>query len=345
MSFLKSIILSILLVACYSTTSFGQTKSYATLANKFITSLTDSQKNAALYQFESDERYNWHFVPREDRKGVYIGNLSASQKQLAFDLLKSYLSEKTFKQAQEIIQLELVLRELENRKPGDWMRDPNRYAFIFFGKPADKDAWGWRFEGHHISFSFSTITNKIISGAPSFMGSNPGIVLSGPYKGKQVLKEETQAGFKMVQSLTPEQLAKATIAGETPAEIITAVIRKPRFEKEEGILYSDLTKEQQGILRELLTIYTGRYTAQFAKDMMKEIEKNDIKKLRFAYAGTTQDVPGKPNYYRIEGPTIIIEYDNTQNHANHVHTVIRDLEHDFGGDALLNHYKKGHHIE
>ncbi len=321
----------------------AQTKSYAALANSFLTSLTDSQKTTAIYKFESDERYSWGFVPKEDRKGVYIGNLNSSQKKLAFNLLGAYLSENGLKQAQEIIHLESILRELENRKADDWMRSPDRYAFIFFGNPSDKNAWGWRFEGHHISFSFSTLTNKIISGTPSFMGSNPGIVLSGPHKGKQVLKQETEAGFKMAQSLTPNQLTKATVAGETPAEIITFVTRKPRFEKEEGIFYSELTKEQQTVFKELLGIYTGRYTAKFAKDMMKEIEKNDIGKLRFAWAGATQAGTGKPNYYRITGPSIIIEYDNTQNNANHVHTVVRDLEHDFGGDALLEHYKKGHH--
>ncbi len=274
----------------------AQSNSYSSLANKFLASLSASQRTKALYDFGNDERYNWHFIPKKDRKGI----------------------------------------------KGDWFRDPGNYAFIFFGEPSDKSAWGWRFEGHHISFNFSTINNKIVSGTPGFLGANPAIVLSGPQKGKQVLKNEMELGFALIQSLTQEQLTKAIISNEVPSDIITFDSRKAMIEKPEGIFYADLNKEQQKIFLQLLSVYINRYTKHFADDMMREIEEAGLKNLQFAWVGGQKQEMGKPYYYRIQGPTLIIELDNTQNNANHVHTVVRDLKHDFGGDELLKHYQEYH---
>jgi len=320
----------------------AQSNSYSSLANKFLASLSASQRTKALYDFGNDERYNWHFIPKKDRKGILLSELSEKQKDAAFSLLKLYLSDTGFMHAQEIIQLELVLQSLENRQKGDWFRDPGNYAFIFFGEPSDKSAWGWRFEGHHISFNFSTINNKIVSGTPGFLGANPAIVLSGPQKGKQVLKNEMELGFALIQSLTQEQLTKAIISNEVPSDIITFDSRKAMIEKPEGIFYADLNKEQQKIFLQLLSVYINRYTKHFADDMMREIEEAGLKNLQFAWVGGQKQEMGKPYYYRIQGPTLIIELDNTQNNANHVHTVVRDLKHDFGGDELLKHYQEYH---
>ena len=320
----------------------GQSNSYATMAKRFLNSLSKEQRSKALYDFGSDERYNWHFVPVKDRKGILIGDLNEQQKEAAFALLKLYLSDAAFKQTQEIIQLELVLQELENRSKDDWFRNPANYAFIFFGNPSDTAAWGWRFEGHHISFIFSTINNKLISGTPGFLGANPAIVLSGQQKGKEVLKNEAHLGFALMQSLTSSQLSKAIIGNDAPADIQTSNSRKAMIEKQQGILYSELNKEQQKIFLQLLSVYINRYTKHFADDMMHEIENAGLDKLQFAWAGSQQRAIGKPYYYRIQGPTIIIELDNTQNNANHIHSVVRDLKHDFGGDELLKHYQKYH---
>ncbi|MEP6514345.1 MAG: DUF3500 domain-containing protein [Parafilimonas sp.] len=320
----------------------GQAESFSSLANKFLNGLSAAQRTKALYDFGDDERYNWHFVPKKDRKGILISELNEKQKDAAFSLLKLYLSDTGFRQSQEIMQLEYVLQQLENRQKGDWFRDPGNYSFIFFGEPSDKSAWGWRFEGHHISFNFSTINNRIVAGTPGFMGSNPAIVLSGPQKGKQVLKNETELGFQLMQSLTSEQLTKAIISNEAPPEIITFDSRKAMIEKPQGIFYAALNKEQQKTFLQLLSVYINRYTKHFADDMMREIEEAGLKNLQFGWAGAQQHTLGKPYYYRIQGPTLIIELDNTQNNANHVHTVVRDLKHDFGGDELLKHYQEYH---
>lgn len=334
----------ILFALCIFKIGSAQNNSYAAQANKFLNSLDADQRKKALYDFNNSERYSWHFVPLSDRKGIMLGDLNEAQQKDAFTLLKMYLSDSAFAQTQEIIQLENVLKEIENRQADDHYRDPLKYAFIFFNLPADKAAWGWRFEGHHISFSFSTINNRMVSGTPGFLGSNPAVVLSGPQKGKEVLKNETQLGFDLIGSLSAEQQAQAIVSKDVPADIFTSNSRKALLQDERGILYSGLNKKQQKIFIQLLSVYVNRYTKNFADDMMQEIEKADLNKLRFAWIGEPEHIFGKPYYYRILGPTIIIEYDNTQNNANHIHTVVRDLNHDFGGDELLQHYESDHAI-
>ena len=320
----------------------AQHTSLSLQANKFLNSLSSEQRKKALYDFESDERYNWHFIPKNDRKGIMLSELDEHQKQLGFGLLKFYLSDTGFKKTQEIIQLEVILKELENRQKDDTYRDPGKYTFIFFGKPSDSIPWGWRFEGHHISFNFSTIANKIIAGTPGFMGSNPAIILSGPQKGLQILENETELGFKLVRSFSSQQSAKAIISEDVPGDIITYNNRKAMIENPQGILYAEMNDAQQKILLQLLSVYINRYTKLFADDMMHEIEEAGLKNLRFAWIGSKEHAIGNPYYYRIQGPTVIVELDNTQNNANHVHSVIRDLKHDFGGDELLQHYEKYH---
>ena len=227
--------------------------------------------------------------------------------------------------------------------PDDDHRDPGKYYFSIFGDPVTDSIWGWRFEGHHVSINFSSENNRLVSGTPGFLGSNPAIVLSGPEKGKQVLKDETELGFSMLNSLDTEQKNIATIQVAALAEIITGNSRKAMINDPKGILYSQLNSSQQKIFLQLLSMYIHRYTRLFAIQMMHEIEAAGLNNLRFAWAGDQQPGVGHPHYYRIQGPTIIIEYDNTQNNANHIHTVIRDLKNDFGGDELLEHYNKTSH--
>ena len=240
------------------------------------------------------------------------------------------------------MQLENVLRELEHRSDNDHYRDPGKYYFTIFGVPGTATIWGWRLEGHHISFNFSADKEKLVAGTPGFLGANPAIIKEGPQKGKQVLKDESDAGFSLLHSLTPEQMKTALIDTIAPNEIVTFVSRKAMIKHPAGISYGALTPQQQQLLLQLISVYIHRYTRLFAEDMLKEIQQAGLNNLRFAWAGNTDQAIGKPHYYRIQGPTIIIEYDNSQNNANHVHSVVRDLKNDFGGDLLLEHYKRKH---
>ena len=314
----------------------------AAAANKFLVGLSEKQKNKVQFDFDDNERYNWHYVPKS-RKGLPLKELSESQHAAAMDLLRTALSDTGFQKTTDIIHLEGILREVEGRPANDDHRDPGKYYFTIFGNPATDSIWGWRLEGHHISFNFSAKENSIVSGTPGFLGTNPAIVLAGPEKGKYILKNETELGLALLRSLDAAQNKKAIIDNNAPSEIITGADRKAMIEHPEGILYNELNAAQQTLFMQLLSIYIHRYTRLFAMEMMKEIETAGLNNLRFAWAGSQQSGPGNPHYYRVHGPTIIIEYDNTQNNANHIHTVIRDLKNDFGGDELLEHYKKNRH--
>lgn len=310
-------------------------------ANQFISLLSKEQRGETVFPFDNDERYNYHFVPME-RKGITFNEMNEGQKYAAFNLLKTCISAETFDKTKEIMQLDEVLKVLEMRKPEDHYRDTGNYHITIFGIPSDKTIWGWRFEGHHISFNFSFLKQKLTSGTPGFLGSNPGEVLSGSKKGAQVLKDETDKGFDLLQSLNDSQKKKTIIDTNAIKEIISFDKRKIILSTPEGIRYSELTNYQQQLMLQLIKIYVHRYTRLFAEDMLKEIQLNGLDNLWFAWAGDSKSMRGKGTYYRIQGPTVLIEYDNTQNNANHVHTVIRDLKHDFGGDELLEHYISDH---
>jgi hypothetical protein len=336
-------------LSCHSQTDTKPRQSVGTnlsdmakAASVFLQTLSEKQKTKIQFGFNEEERYNWNYVPR-NRKGLTLNEMTGQQIKDAFALLRTTLSDTGFNKTNSIIQLENVLREVENRPANDTHRDQGNYSFSIFGNPATEAIWGWRLEGHHVAFNFSSEDNRLVSGTPSFLGSNPAVVLSGSEKGKYILKDEAELGFALLHSLNKEQKDKAIIGNEAPGEILTAASRHAMINDPKGILYNELESPQQKIFLQLLSIYIHRYTRLFAEGIMKEIEEAGLNNLRFAWAGDQQPGIGHPHYYRIQGPTIIIEYDNIQNNANHIHTVIRDLKNDFGGDELLMHYKNGQH--
>ncbi len=274
-------------------------------ASVFLNLLDSGQRACAFYPFDGDERYNFRYFPVEHPKGI-------------------------------------AMEELEHRQSGDHYRDPGKYFLTIFGIPHDNTICGWRLDGHHVSFNFSANNGKLVAGTPGFLGANPAVVQQGAEKGKEVLKEEREAGFALLHSLTKEELTRAIIDTNAPGDIITYTHRKAMIAKSEGLLYTEMSSAQQEQMLQLISLYVHRYTKLFADEMLKEIQQAGLDKLRFAWAGHTEYGIGKPHYYRIQGPTVIIEYDNTQNNANHLHTVVRDLRHDFGGDQLLEHYKAAH---
>ncbi len=311
-------------------------------ASRFISLLDSTQKARALYPFDVDERYGFHYFPIDNRKGIPMDQLNAAQADAAMDLIKTCLTAETVKKIKEIMQLELVLIEIEHRKPDDHFRDPGKYFLTIFGIPGDRTTWGWRLEGHHVSFNFSANDKKLVAGTPGFLGANPAIVQQGAQKGKEVLKDEKEMGFSLLRSLSEDELKKAIVDTAAPGDIVTYINRKAMIEHPSGLLYTEMNSAQQQQLLQLVSLYVHRFTKLFADNMLKEIQAAGMENLRFAWMGQMESGPGHPHYYRIQGPTLIIEYDNTQNNANHVHTVVRDLLHDYGGDALLEHYKTSH---
>jgi len=343
---MKSIALFLLfanaiMLSCHSQGNNKPASEMTAVANNFLQTLSTKQKSKTQFQFDEEERWNWHFIPR-DRKGIALKELNDVQRKAVMDLLHTALSDTGFQKTNAIIGLEDILRSVEGRPQNDGYRDYGKYYISIFGNPSNS-IWGWRFEGHHISLNFSSKDNHLVSATPGFFGANPAVVLSGPEKGKQVLKDETELGFELLHSLDVKQKEKAIINTQAPADIITGASRKAMINDPQGVLYSELNGEQQKVFIKLLSLYIHRYTRLFAMDMMNEITSAGLDNLRFAWAGAQQPGLGNPHYYRIQGPTIIIEYDNTQNNANHIHTVVRDLKNDFGGDELLEHYKTSKH--
>lgn len=313
-------------------------------ANNFISSLSKDQQLETVFPFESDERFNFHFFPKE-RKGITFNEMNDKQRNAAIELMRIGISESAMNKIDGIRSLENILKVIEKRLPGDKMRDPGNYHFSIFGIPDKANIWGWRFEGHHVTFNFSSFNGHTVSGTPGFLGANPAIVSEGPSKGFELLKEEARMGFNLLNSLSADQLSKAIINQSAPNEIITFVNRKATLIHPDGISFKELTPNQQQQLLLLCKEYLNRYTKLLAEQMFKEIQTDGLENLSFAWAGSTEQKIGNPHYYRIQGPGIIIEYDNSQNNGNHVHSVIRDLKNDFGGDPLMDHYKNEHQLK
>ena len=329
----------LIVLAC--TTSFSEPpgeEKLVTAAQHFLDLLEDSQQQSATYPLDDEERYNWHFTPRE-REGVPLKAMSEAQQEAALQLMKICLSEAGYEKAQNIRELENVLRYVENRPPNDTRRDPMNYSFTIFGEPRAGQAWGWRVEGHHLSLNYTAIDNQIVSATPTFLGANPGKVPSGPKKGWRVLQPEEDLGRALVKLLNEDQLSTALIAEEAYPEIVTDTKRYAKIGEQEGLLYADMTSAQQDKLVQLLDLYYNVHRAEVAEAALTPI-KEDLSNIYFAWAGGLE--VGDPHYYRIHGPTFVIEYDNTQNNANHIHTIIRDLKNDWGEDVLKAHYEEAH---
>jgi hypothetical protein len=308
----------------------------AEAANNLLASLTSEQSAKAVFDWKDGERFNWHFIPRE-RKGLPLRDMTPPQRHLAQALLASGLSSRGYGKAVTIMSLEQILHEMENNAPH---RNPEMYFFSIFGKPAANGTWGWRVEGHHFSQNFTLVEGKEVSSTPSFLGTNPGEVRTGPRKGLRVLAVEEDLGRKLVQSLDDAQKKTAIYTNKAPADIITAANRKVTALTPAGIAAKDLNKAQNETLWSVVEEYVRRARPDVADKELDKIKKAGVEKITFAWAGETE--LGKPHYYRVQGATFLLEYDNTQNNANHAHCVWRDLENDFADDLLRKHYDQDH---
>jgi hypothetical protein len=307
-------------------------------AQKFLGALDAPQKTKAAYALTSTERETWFFVPIA-RKGIPLTELSGAQRERALALLKSGLSQRAFASAEAIRSLDSVLKEMERDNPPG-RRNPELYYVTIFGEPATGASWGWRFEGHHLSFNFTIVEGKHVLFAPEFMGSNPAEVRAGPRKGERNLGEEDDLGRALVKSLDEKQRTVAVFAEKSPNDILTS--NKPRVDPlaPAGLPFAQMTTAQREALRGLLAHYANRNRTELAAATLAEINAAGIDKVCFAWAGGFE--PGQGHYYRIQGPTFVVEFDNTQNDANHVHSVWRDFKNDFGHDFLAAHYAKDH---
>ncbi len=310
----------------------------ADTAQNLLAMLTPEQKAKLTFEFDHAERANWFFTP-VTRKGLTLKEMTTPQRDLAYALLSSALSQRGFMKAATIMSLEQTLGELEG--PGRANpRDPEDYHLTFFGQPSNKDPWGWRWEGHHLSLSFTIVAGEIVTNSPTFMGSNPAEVKDGPRAQLFILNDEDTLGFKLINALTPEQQKTAIFSTTAPNEIITSNNHEAKRLDPPGLAMAQMTPAQQAMLMELLNVYLNRFRPELAAEDLKQIEAATPAKIYFAWAGGLK--AGQGHYYRIQGPAFLVEFDNTQNQANHIHSVWRDLNKDFGADPLRDHYEKYH---
>jgi hypothetical protein len=305
-------------------------------ANQFLDSLTPEQKTKAMFSFENEERQNWFFTP-VPRKGLPLREMTVAQQHLATALLSAGLSQQGVIKAETIMSMEDVLRVME--KDDGERRNPGKYYFSIFGTPSETGSWGYRVEGHHLSQNY-TVANGHVVDAPSFFGSNPAEVREGPRKGVRILAQEEDMGRALLNALDENQKKIAIVEKEGYKEILTSNSRKAALEGQpNGLSASKMNGNQAEMLADLLEVYASNVPDQMATARMDLVKKAG-KNLYFAWSGVAER--GGPHYYRIQAPTFLVEYDNTQNGANHIHTVWRDLTNDWGADLLKQHYDASH---
>jgi len=317
-------------------------QSLALATNKFLDSLTPDQRKQAMFAIDSDEFTRWHFIPTTSfpRNGLPIKSMTEPQREAARGLLRAALSQRGFVTATSIMDLELVLKALEGAG-GTMVRDPELYYFSVFGTPSEKSAWGFRVEGHHLSLHFTMSGGSVVASSPAFFGVNPAEVRDGPKKGLRILGADEDSARALVQALTDEQRKAAIINTTAPNDIVTMTTVKIDPLSPVGILASAMTAPQRDMLMKIIDGYASKMADDVAADRLAKIRQAGLEKIAFAWAGETER--GKKHYYRVQGPTFLIEFDNTQNDGNHIHSVWRDFNGDFGRDLLREHIKSVPH--
>jgi hypothetical protein len=309
----------------------------AASSKAFVGSLDETQRGKVQLAFDSDERFNWFYIPK-DREGLPLKQMTASQQQAALKLLQVGLSQKGFSKAETIRHLDIVLAEIEKDPV---RRDIEKYYLTIFGEPSADGTWGMRWEGHHISLHWTIVNGTAIATTPQFFGSNPAEVREGPQKGTRALHAEEDLGRALVTALTDAQRSVAVIAPAAPNDILTTNTRKAAILENTGLAYADMTTAQRGMLLALIEEYASAQPKALAAERVAKLRKAGLDGIKFAWMGGIEK--GALHYYRVQGPTFLIEYDCVQNGGNHIHAVWRDFDGDFGLDLLEQHYKKSAH--
>jgi hypothetical protein len=265
----------------------------ASAASRFLSTLSPDHRSAASFPFEGPEREHWGFVPTEifARNGLTLGAMSEAERAAAHDLLKAGLSQKGYLTATSIMQLDDVLKAIEEAGGGDaaagrrMERNPLKYFVSVFGTPTAAGTWGWRVEGHHVSLNFTIVNGAVAASTPQFFGSNPAEVMSGPKKGLRVLQDEEDPARALLVSLTPAQRAKAVLAIAAPGDILTMNRNDIARLDESGVPASELQPDQRDLLMKVIDAYAGAMADDIASERLAKLRQAGIEKIAFTWAG------------------------------------------------------------
>jgi hypothetical protein len=340
----------------------------ASVAAQRLQKATPSKQRSELDQpFTDAARSDWSYVPRS-RSGIAWRDMNAAQREASTQLLRTALTDAGVDKAHAIMALEIALRELETFGRS---RDPHNYAIALFGSPEPSSsehssskleaAWGWRIEGHHLSLHFTLLGDRYVSTLPQFMGANPALVPrdfiardvaagdvaagalaeAGPRKGTRVLGEEEDLARQLLAMLEPAQRSltqkgSALFSAQPYGDIVTKSARQLTPLSPVGISLNDLSAAQQAVLLKLITAFASHLQPELLEARLARVRAGQLSTIRFGWAGSL--VRGEPHYFRIAGATFLIEFDNSG--GNHVHSVWRDSEADWGRDVLADHYRR-----
>lgn len=309
-------------------------------ALELLDALTPEQRAKATAPFDTPDHRDWTYLPGE-RPGLQLTELSAEQEAHVHRLLELACSERGVGDALATMAAEIILRELPDvGATGGWQGTVvgERYFLRILGDPSGTDPWAWRLNGHHLALHVTLVGDQV-SFVPNFIGSNPAEVRQGPYAGRRFLAAEHDLGFQLLHALDSGQRDVAVVSAEAPDDILTR--HDPVADGSllhRGIAYGDLQDSQRDLFTQLLDQYVGRAAQPIAEQAWANLRSQGLDQLTFAWAGALQ--PGAGHYYSITGPTFLAEYDNTQSDANHIHSVWRDLDNDWGQDLLAAHYRE-----
>ena len=300
----------------------------ATAATRLAELLPAEQKSKLSYGFDDPERLNWHFIPKE-RNGVVLWDLFGEPRNAAEDLVKAGLSAAGYAKTLQVRSLEEVLYLFEGGEEA-YRRDrrhPHKYHLTIFGTPGAKGTWGWRFEGHHMSLNFVIRDGVVVSSSPEMLGANPALIDAGPGRQLRVLANREDLARSILMACNAEQKKQMWVSDKAPDDIRGAGMPQAVVDKAVGLRFGDMSPDQQKLFRELIGEYLSAMPAQVVRDRMRAIEKGGMDDIRMGWWGEAER--NKRHHYVIQGKLFIIEYNNTQNDANHVHSIWRSLEGDF----------------
>lgn len=304
----------------------------AEAAREFVKTLTDEQRAQVTFQYDDPERLNWHYIPRA-RKGIPLKALTPASRAAAHAFITSGLSANGYEQVVNVMSLEDVLYLLEG---GNWSerrqrRDPLNYSLSIFGTPSDRGVWGWRVEGHHLSLNYSVADGRVVASTPEFFGANPALVDAGPKRSIRVLGAEEDLAREVVRACNPEQMKTIIVDDKVPEDIWTTNKPQPVISAPVGLAASEMTKDQRTLLKHLLGEYLKNMPADVRSEREGRLETAGFENIRLGWWGSLNR--NERHGYRVQGPTFLIEYNNTQNDANHVHSVWRNVDGDFNQAA------------